>query len=93
MDGSIIRSLVRDCIPYSSSACSCILYLSFEPNAEKTCEDLLSLALQTDPGNPEALQALASVRMSQQRPDDAKECLEKAWLAWKDLDLGTYFIP
>jgi hypothetical protein len=35
---------------------------------------------------------LASVRMSQQRPDDAKECLEKVWLAWKDLDPGTYFI-
>ena len=62
---------------------------SFEPNAEKTCEDLLSLALQTDPGNSEALQASASVRMSQQRPDDAKECLEKAWSVWKDLDLGS----
>ena len=66
--------------------------LSFEPNAEKTCEDLLSLALQTDPGNPEALQALASVRMSQQRPDDAKECLEKAWSAWKDLESGKSFL-
>lgn len=66
---------------------------SFEPNVEKTCEDLLSFALQTDPGNPEALQALASVRMSQQRPDDAKECLEKAWSTWKDLELGKRFLP
>ena len=65
------------------------LYHSFDLNAEKTCEDLLSLALQTDAGNPEALQTLASVRMSQQRPDEAKECLEKAWSAWKDLDLGN----
>jgi cytochrome c-type biogenesis protein CcmH/NrfG len=67
-------------------------YYSFEPNAEKVCEDLLSFALQTDPGNPEALQALASVRMSQQRPDDGKQCLEQAWSAWKDLELGMYLL-
>ena len=47
------------------------------------------MALQTDPGHPEALQALASVRMSQQRPEEAKQCLEQAWTAWKDLDLGV----
>jgi len=47
------------------------------------------LALQTDPGNPEALQTLASVRMSQSRPDDARQCLEQAWSTWKDLDLGA----
>ena len=46
------------------------------------------MALETDPGHPEALQALASVRMSQQRPEEAKQCLEQAWTAWKDLDLG-----
>lgn len=64
-------------------------HFSFDPAAPKTCEDLLNSALQTDPGNPEALQALASVRMSQQRPDDAKQCLEQSWSAWKDLDLGN----
>ncbi|KAJ7601783.1 hypothetical protein DFH06DRAFT_1489156, partial [Mycena polygramma] len=47
--------------------------LCFDPAAEKTCEDLLASALQTDPGNAEALQALASVRMSQQRQDEAKQ--------------------
>jgi len=26
--------------------------------------------------------------MSQQRPDEAKEIVEKAWLSWKDLDAG-----
>lgn len=62
---------------------------SFDPAAEKTCEDLLNLALQTDPGNTEALQAFASVRMSQQRPDDAKAFLEQAWSQWQDLDLGV----
>jgi len=61
---------------------------SFEPEAEKTCEDLLLAALQIDPGNPEALQTLASVRMSQQRTEDATQCLEQSWAAWKDLDPG-----
>lgn len=61
---------------------------SFDPAAEKTCEDLLELALQTDPDNVEALQSLASVRMSQQRPDDAKSLLEKSWNSWKNLENG-----
>ncbi|KAF8656253.1 hypothetical protein AX16_002689 [Volvariella volvacea WC 439] len=67
--------------------------LCFEPEAEKTCEELLSHALQIYPDNPEALQTLASVRMSQQRPDDAKQCLEKVWAAWKDLDLDDPKLP
>ena len=66
---------------------------SFEPNAEKTCEDLLNSALQTDPGNAEALQALASVRLSQERPEEAKQCLEKSWVSWKDLDPGVLGSP
>ncbi|KZT00802.1 TPR-like protein [Laetiporus sulphureus 93-53] len=67
--------------------------LCFDPAAEKVCEDLLNMALQTDPGNTEALQAFASVRLSQQRPDDAKTCLEKAWTAWKDLELDDPRLP
>ncbi|KAI9060656.1 TPR-like protein [Trametes sanguinea] len=67
--------------------------LCFDPAAEKTCEDLMNLALQTDPGNTEALQTLASVRMSQQRPDDAKACLEQAWTQWKDLELDDPRLP
>ncbi len=83
----------RSRLPYSwncrkNQACS-TASLSDDPAAEKTCEDLLNLALQTDPGNTEALQALASVRMSQQRPDEAKLCIEQAWSQWKDLELGT----
>ena len=62
---------------------------SFDLNAEKKCEELLNLALQADPGNPEALQSLASVRMSQSRPDEAKEHLSLAWSAWKDIDDPT----
>lgn len=62
---------------------------SFDLKAEQTCEDLLNLALQIDPGNSEALQALASVRMSQNRPDEAKEHLSLAWSAWKDVEDPT----
>ncbi|KAJ7773281.1 hypothetical protein B0H16DRAFT_1511732 [Mycena metata] len=67
--------------------------LCFDPAAPQTCEDLLASALQTDPGNAEALQALASVRMSQERPEEAKQCLEQAWSAWKDLDIDDPKLP
>ena len=30
--------------------------------------------------------------MSQQRPDDARKCLEEAWNRWKDLELGTHIV-
>lgn len=65
---------------------------SFDPAAEKTCEELLTSALEVVPGHGEALQALSSVRMSQQRPDDAKACLEEAWAMWKDLDAGQFYM-
>ncbi|KAJ3714273.1 hypothetical protein C8R42DRAFT_683598 [Lentinula raphanica] len=67
--------------------------LCFEPQAEKTCEELLETALKVDPNNAEALQSLASVRMSQQRPEDAKVCLEQSWSSWKDLDLDDPKVP
>ncbi|KAK7691030.1 hypothetical protein QCA50_006133 [Cerrena zonata] len=67
--------------------------LCFDPAAEKTCEDLLNLALQVDPGNSEALQSLASVRLSQQRPDDAKQYLEQAWTSWKDFEADDSRLP
>jgi len=58
---------------------------SFEPEAESQCETYLNIALQLDPNSPEALQSLASVRMSQSRPEEAKELVGKAWRIWKDL--------
>ncbi|KIY44158.1 TPR-like protein [Fistulina hepatica ATCC 64428] len=67
--------------------------LCFEPEAESTCETLLLTALQTDPRNAEAMQAMASVRLSQQREADARQCLEQAWSAWKDLDPDHPKIP
>ncbi|KAI0033067.1 TPR-like protein [Vararia minispora EC-137] len=67
--------------------------LCFDPDAEKTCEALLVRSLETDPGNAEALQALASVRMSQQRPDDARALLGQAWGKWKDLETDDVRMP
>ncbi|KAI0264416.1 hypothetical protein BC834DRAFT_924633 [Gloeopeniophorella convolvens] len=67
--------------------------LCFDPAAESNCEELLKAALEIDPGNTEALQSLASVRMSQQRPEEAKEVLEKAWSLWKDLEADDHRLP
>jgi len=67
--------------------------LCFDPAAEKKCEDLLNLALHTDPGNAEALQSFASVRLSQQRPEEARQYLEQAWLAWKDFEPDDIRLP
>lgn len=64
---------------------------SFDPEAEKTCERLMNLALEVDGNNVEALQTLASVRLSQQRPEEGRQFLERAWNGWKDLDLGAQF--
>ena len=44
---------------------------SVDPAASSTCDSLLSHALQIDPQNLEALQTLASVRLSQEKPDEA----------------------
>ncbi|KAI0342865.1 TPR-like protein [Trametopsis cervina] len=92
-DAEIRRNIVRALVGMVEIWMDPSHDLCFEPAAEKTCEDLLQLALQTDPGNTEALQALASVRLSQQRPDDAKVYLEQAWVSWKDLDQDESRVP
>jgi hypothetical protein len=56
---------------------------SFEPNAEECCESFLSIALQLNPSSAEALQSLASVRVSQSRNEEAKELVLRAWELWK----------
>ncbi|CAG8467359.1 11385_t:CDS:2 [Funneliformis caledonium] len=50
-------------------------------------------ALEIDPLNPEVYQLLASVRLSQQRNDDAKINLEKSLNLWINLDPGHSSIP
>lgn len=48
-----------------------------EPEAEETCDQLASFALSSDPDNIEALDCLASVRLSQSRNNEAKQIVEK----------------
>ncbi|KAG8212982.1 hypothetical protein J3R82DRAFT_11368 [Butyriboletus roseoflavus] len=50
--------------------------LCTDPAASSTCDSLLSNALQIDPQNLEALQTLASVRLSQEKPDEALLALQ-----------------
>lgn len=58
--------------------------LCFDPMAEQKCLDYLSMASSLDPTDPEPLQTLASVRLSQTNMDAAKEALLLAWDLWRD---------
>lgn len=51
------------------------IYTSFDPGASSTCDALLSRALEIDPRNLETLQTLASVRLSQEKSDEAVQAL------------------
>ncbi|KAJ3102672.1 hypothetical protein HDU97_000369 [Phlyctochytrium planicorne] len=52
------------------------------PEAESLCEQYMQKALSLDSENAEVLQTLASVRLSQCRPEDARNALEKAVGLW-----------
>ncbi|KAI9293593.1 hypothetical protein K502DRAFT_325247 [Neoconidiobolus thromboides FSU 785] len=56
--------------------------LCFEPDAEKRCENYLSQAIQIDNKNSIIYQTLASVRLSQHREEEAKECLLSSFNLW-----------
>ncbi|ODQ80126.1 hypothetical protein BABINDRAFT_161113 [Babjeviella inositovora NRRL Y-12698] len=53
--------------------------LCMEDEAETECETLIQYALAFQPENPENWSTLGSIRISQQRNDDAREALTKAW--------------
>ncbi|EJD06692.1 uncharacterized protein FOMMEDRAFT_102559 [Fomitiporia mediterranea MF3/22] len=67
--------------------------LCFDPRAEETCESLLKTAFETDPDNVEALICLSSFRLSQQRPEEAKDAAMKAWLSFKDVEEDDSKLP
>ncbi|CAG8702520.1 17446_t:CDS:2, partial [Dentiscutata heterogama] len=76
----------------STALCSMIeIYLT--DYAESKCEEYLNKALEIDPTNPEVYQLLASVRLSQQRNDEAKIALEKSLSSWINLEPGDPSIP
>ncbi|ANZ74648.1 BA75_01585T0 [Komagataella pastoris] len=62
--------------------------LCMEPEAESKCEELITKAIRFDDEiaqsrpedrNPEVWSTLANIRISQQRPDDARQAVSKAW--------------
>ncbi|KAJ2006286.1 hypothetical protein H4R26_001472 [Coemansia thaxteri] len=58
----------------------------FEADAEKKCEEYLQRGLLIDPDCPEIYQTMASVRLSQERADDARECVAKSMSLWANKD-------
>jgi tetratricopeptide (TPR) repeat protein len=59
--------------------------LSWEEDAEQKCEALVTEATIVAPGFAEPWQTLASVRISQERLEDAKAALTRSMDLWKDL--------
>ncbi|KAG5420647.1 hypothetical protein I9W82_002528 [Candida metapsilosis] len=57
--------------------------LCMEPEAESKCNELIDFSLSIDPNNPESLSILSSIRISQQRQQDAIEALKKSWELFK----------
>jgi tetratricopeptide (TPR) repeat protein len=67
--------------------------LSWEEDAEARCEAAVTEAMMIAPESPEPLQTLASVRISQQRVDDAKAALTRSMSLWKELDVDDVKVP
>lgn len=81
----------------SNAFCSLAeIYLTdccFSENAETSCKVYCEEAIEHDPSNPEAYQALANFLLSEEKNEDAKEMLSKSldlWQAGEDSSLkGT----
>jgi tetratricopeptide (TPR) repeat protein len=67
--------------------------LSWEEDAEARCEAAVTEALLVAPNSPGPLQTLASVRISQERVEDAKAALSRSMGLWKDLDVDDPNVP
>jgi len=66
------------CCAYCSLAELYMSDLCFEENAESECERFLTLALEISPDDPQALQGMASFRISQCKPEMAKPLILRA---------------
>jgi len=67
--------------------------LCFEDDAEEQCEVHLQAALAISPEDAEALQLLASTRLSQSRPEEASTLLARSLVSWKELALTDEAYP
>lgn len=57
--------------------------LCMEPEAESKCNELIEYSLNLDNTNPESYSLLSSIRISQQRNQEAIEALNKSWELFK----------
>ncbi|TKA25709.1 hypothetical protein B0A50_05804 [Salinomyces thailandicus] len=68
--------------------------LSWEEDAETRCETLIMQAMTVeDETSPEVLQTLASVRLSQERKEDAQAALTRSLATWRHLDPEDPAVP
>lgn len=68
--------------------------LSWEDDAEARCENLITQALTVEEEtSPEILQTLASVRLSQERKEDAQSALKRSIATWSALDPEDPAVP
>jgi tetratricopeptide (TPR) repeat protein len=67
--------------------------LSWEEDAEQKCEALVTEATMVAPKFAEPWQTLASVRISQERKDDARAALRRSMDLWKDLPPEDEAVP
>lgn len=68
--------------------------LSWDDNAEARCESLITEAIAVEhETSPEVLQTLASVRLSQERKEDAQAALKRSIDTWKDLEPEDPGVP
>ena len=78
---------------YSSIAELYMRDLCDETEAEILCEQYIMQALSISPHGSEPLQTLASLRISQQRPDEAVSALKSNLAVWKDLSPDSPLYP
>ncbi|KAF1841152.1 uncharacterized protein K460DRAFT_389623 [Cucurbitaria berberidis CBS 394.84] len=67
--------------------------LSWEEEAEARCNAAVTEALLFAPENPEPLQTLASIRISQLRLEEAKSALTRSMELWKDVSPDDPKVP
>ncbi|CAK9437071.1 uncharacterized protein LODBEIA_P15150 [Lodderomyces beijingensis] len=58
--------------------------LCMEEEAESKCNELIQYSLSVDATNPETYSQLSSIRISQQKNDEAIEALNRAWDLFQD---------
>ncbi|KAI9782965.1 MAG: hypothetical protein M1839_004440 [Geoglossum umbratile] len=67
--------------------------LALDPKAESRCESLITSALLHAPHSPEPLQTLASIRISQLRPAEARAALTRSLELWQQLPPDAAGVP